>query len=560
MKRDKRQIQTAVLGSADSEEPLVLPLEAIELGAFRAVHENDSFWCGLLLGGCGGRLTTKLYTDRVCHFAHHPGHNCGRQSRSVNSADHLYVKAAAIRWLRTHGTQAEIDFAQQDGSPLGSVVDIQLTHKKLRVHLDQGVAPQWDGEVEPVLGLSVPVDSDTLIKRWYVNRIRLDSDGTSRRVRIGTEAFARPVEWFSLDECEVTERGLSTPAVERIIQAHSTSGPGRWTPGETQQRSPQDKLAQDLMRRLLYARRIESPDLTATVCREIAELSGVSTQLQGRLESARLGGLLWAEKQWESRRTELRGLNQAVTAEKLSKVKSLIAQVRKATKVDRTEEEEAAIRSAAEYLTTAIPAALAHLGHLFVEIRRIPASGDPELLAANVQQISQATDELARVGKRVDQQRAELSLWEDRLDSLTVLTPGSTATGPLHHLVGRGYWTAKSCPLCQSDQGQQCVTLDGPRAGQPRDTPHADRLRLFLGEAGEPKRDGEGKAPTVWQVYDVTCPVCEREPGLWCQSSGRPHAPRYRLAAEFTQQKKPNRENKNSLQDVYLDASEVSEL
>ncbi|WP_331760972.1 hypothetical protein [Streptomyces anulatus] len=69
MRRDKRQIQTAVLGSADSEEPLVLPLEAIELDAFRTVHEHDSFWCGLLLGGCGGQLTTKLYTDRVCSLS-----------------------------------------------------------------------------------------------------------------------------------------------------------------------------------------------------------------------------------------------------------------------------------------------------------------------------------------------------------------------------------------------------------------------------------------------------------------------------------------------------------
>ncbi|GLW03802.1 hypothetical protein [Streptomyces lavendulae] len=32
---DNRQIQTAVLGGADSEEPLMLPLEAIELDAFR---------------------------------------------------------------------------------------------------------------------------------------------------------------------------------------------------------------------------------------------------------------------------------------------------------------------------------------------------------------------------------------------------------------------------------------------------------------------------------------------------------------------------------------------
>ncbi|XXZ47423.1 hypothetical protein AAGT00_00240 (plasmid) [Streptomyces cavourensis] len=301
MQRDKRQIQTAVLGSADSEVPLVLPLEAIELGAFRAAHENDSFWCGLLLGGCGGQLTTKLYTDRVCHFAHHPGpdgqpHICGRKARSVNSADHLYVKAATIAWLRSHGMHADVDFAQRDGSPLGSVVDIQLAHKKLRVHLDQSVAPKWDSEDEPVLGMSVPVDPDTLIERWYVNRIRLESDGTSRRVRIGTEAFARPIEWFSLDECDVTERGLSTPAVERIIHARSMPGPARWTPGKKQETSPQDERAQDLMRRLLYARRTESPDLTATVCREIAELSGVSAQLQGRLEAARHSALLWAEK------------------------------------------------------------------------------------------------------------------------------------------------------------------------------------------------------------------------------------------------------------------------
>ncbi|MER8088624.1 hypothetical protein ACFVZR_25640 [Streptomyces sp. NPDC058316] len=40
----------------------MLPLEAIELDAFRHRHEGDTFWCGLLLGGCGGRLTTKLCT------------------------------------------------------------------------------------------------------------------------------------------------------------------------------------------------------------------------------------------------------------------------------------------------------------------------------------------------------------------------------------------------------------------------------------------------------------------------------------------------------------------
>lgn len=82
----------------------MLPLEAIELEAFRRRHEHDTFWCGLLLGGCGLQLTTKLYTGRVCRFAHHPGpdghpHLCGRRARGVSSADCLYVKWEAAAWL-----------------------------------------------------------------------------------------------------------------------------------------------------------------------------------------------------------------------------------------------------------------------------------------------------------------------------------------------------------------------------------------------------------------------------------------------------------------------------
>jgi hypothetical protein len=35
VRTDRRRIQTAVLGGADSDEPLMLPMEAIELDAFR---------------------------------------------------------------------------------------------------------------------------------------------------------------------------------------------------------------------------------------------------------------------------------------------------------------------------------------------------------------------------------------------------------------------------------------------------------------------------------------------------------------------------------------------
>ncbi|BBC34558.1 uncharacterized protein SGFS_058520 [Streptomyces graminofaciens] len=53
-------------------------------------------------------------------------------------------------------------------------MDIQFKDRGLRVHLDGAVAPVRDEGSEPVLGVSVPVDRDTLIDRWYVHRIRLE--------------------------------------------------------------------------------------------------------------------------------------------------------------------------------------------------------------------------------------------------------------------------------------------------------------------------------------------------------------------------------------------------
>ncbi|MDX3672993.1 hypothetical protein [Streptomyces europaeiscabiei] len=140
--------------------------------------------------------------------------------------------------------------------PIGSVVDIRFRGGGLRVHLDQAVEPSWDqDDREPVLGVSVPVDRDTLIDRWYGHRIRLDSEGTARRVRIGTEAFARETEWFALDDCEMTERGLSTPAVEQIVRSRSTRPVTRW--GARAKKVPDVRVrARVLLCKLADARRV----------------------------------------------------------------------------------------------------------------------------------------------------------------------------------------------------------------------------------------------------------------------------------------------------------------
>jgi hypothetical protein len=58
--RDTRLVQTAVIGDEQSDVPIVLPTEAIELDVFRRAHTHDTFWCGVLLGGCGVQLAHKL--------------------------------------------------------------------------------------------------------------------------------------------------------------------------------------------------------------------------------------------------------------------------------------------------------------------------------------------------------------------------------------------------------------------------------------------------------------------------------------------------------------------
>ncbi|MFF1715777.1 hypothetical protein [Streptomyces sp. NPDC058268] len=356
MRTDKRRIQTAVLGGADSEEPLMLPMEAIELDAFRHRYESDTFWCGTLLGGCGGQLTTKLYVDRACHFAHHPDpdglpHVCGRHARGVNSADHLYVKSAAAAWLADRGEQASFEYTRPDGAPLGSVVDVRWRHGALRVHLDQAVTPAWDDDVEPVLGTLVPVDRDTLIRRWYVHRIRLDSEGTERHVRIGTEAFARPTEWFALDDCEMTERGLSTPAVERIIRGRTTAPPARWPAAKAKKEPGMRARAQVLLRQLTEARKVGSVVVVNRVCRDLATLGGFSPAEQSELAGALEDAHRWLQGQADVRRELFERLNEAVTAELTQQIRELLVRVNATAAHERTAPEERIVDAAADFLS-----------------------------------------------------------------------------------------------------------------------------------------------------------------------------------------------------------------
>ncbi|WP_125491251.1 hypothetical protein [Streptomyces sp. WAC 04229] len=490
MRTDRRRIQTAVLGGADSDEPLMLPMEAIELDVFRRVHEDDTFWCGTLLGGCGGQLTTKLYTDRACHFAHHPDpdglpHVCGRRSHGVDSADHLYVRSAAAAWLAGRGEQATFEYTRTEGAPIGSLVDVRWRHGALRVHLDQAVTPVWDDDVEPVLGTMVPVDRDTLIRRWYVHRIRLDSVGTARHVQIGTEAFARPIEWFALDDCEMTERGLSTPAIEKIVQARTAPRPSLWSPAQARKVPEPEARAQALLRRLVYARRIESVPLVKQVCTDIEDLTGVGEELQDQLEAAVRHARIWRVEQDEARRKLFAKLNRAVEERKPGRVRRLLLRVNGMAVEDRTDAESAVYERATTYFGS-----LDDLTRDAVE-----AEADTEKGARKAAtRVRTALQHL----RGYDAYTFDLCPQvEELLQSAALagelLTPGEArrvevwkkraARGPQAQLhVARRYWIQRSCPRCNAEQGKDCVLIEGPHSGKPRKGGHIERLQLIQDE------------------------------------------------------------------------------
>ncbi|WEH43990.1 hypothetical protein [Streptomyces sp. AM 2-1-1] len=566
VRRDKRQIQTAVLGSADSEEPLVLPLEAIELDAFRTVHERDSFWCGLLLGGCGGRLTTKLYTDRVCHFAHvHPGpdgqpHICGRRARGISSADHLYVKSAAAAWFRNRGEEADIAFAQPSGAPVGSLVDITSRHRRLRVHLDQVVEPVWDDDgIEPVLGMSVPVDRDTLIRRWYVHRIRLDSKGTARRVQIGTEAFARPVEWFELNTCTMTERGLSTPAVEKIIRSRTSRPAPAWTAGrarnapawtaDTAHKAPDAERPQVLLCQLADARKVGAVVVVSRLCDQIAEVTGAEEETQAQLGAAVADARRWLEQQTEVRRSLLADLDAAVAAGRTQRVRTLLTHVNMTAGPDRTEEEIRVVGAAADHVASVASAAAERVHALLEGLRSLPQNRAKDQLRPQVQQLIQAA---AQVGRLLGQrQQIQIAAWKVRA-GLDKPAPAQTAAPrtpvgwpqqrpQLHKQVARRHWIKTSCPRCRAGSGQECVIGNGSRTRQVRHVPHDERLQPIIDERRERQRN-QPKPPPPWRVYEVTCPDCGQGADARCTTTGGPHRSRVERAKEFTRLRKPRPE------------------
>jgi hypothetical protein len=234
---DHRLVQTAVIGHKNSDHPVILPMDAWELDRWRKAHPNYSYWCGLQLGGCGGELSDRRYTTKVCHFAHHPtAPVCHRENNGESSADHLFIKRGVQSLLGKRRVRGQVHTRDLGTGP-GDAVDVHLpdSRRRLRFQLssvdyrawrrvDDQLAADAD-DIDWIFASEGPITQQFLGRQGYCLRVRCETVGGERRVHIGAEARDRTVSWTPLEDCVLTPSGIVTPDTERIRLVHPRPRP-----------------------------------------------------------------------------------------------------------------------------------------------------------------------------------------------------------------------------------------------------------------------------------------------------------------------------------------------
>lgn len=220
---DTRKVRTAVIGRPDSDWPVFLPYDHDDFDRFMRGRTREDFYCGILLGGCGKKLTAKRYMDKKCHFAHRPPVHCRRTATGEDSADHLYIGQAVQRWLRRQGCRSVKVSYPDVGTGPGGVVEIRFGPgaRLIRVQLARLPLHEWRTARERLS------DRHTLVHWAYgpdsglahnevevtghAIRFSCRTVGEDRKVYVGTQGSDHHVEWTGLAECHLTDQGIITP-------------------------------------------------------------------------------------------------------------------------------------------------------------------------------------------------------------------------------------------------------------------------------------------------------------------------------------------------------------
>ncbi|NBM19585.1 competence protein CoiA family protein [Streptomyces sp. GC420] len=235
---DTRKVQTAVIGQAESDWPVFLPYDHDDFDRFMRGRTRDDFYCGVLLGGCGKKLTPKRYTEKKCHFAHRPPVHCRRTETGEASADHLYIGQALRRWLLRQGYQDPEVTYLDPGSVHGGAVEVRFGQGRsrlVRVQLARLSVREWQETRErladrhtyvhwaygPYCGLS----HNEVDAAGHAIRISCRTEGDTREVYVGTQYPDNSLAWSALTECHLSDKGIITPRLEAEPTATSTPTP-----------------------------------------------------------------------------------------------------------------------------------------------------------------------------------------------------------------------------------------------------------------------------------------------------------------------------------------------
>lgn len=241
MQPDRRRVQTAVSGAAHSDEPVFLSTDSDEATEFRdrSEEEGRTYWCGTLLGGCGGRLSLKVPSERktVPHFAHRADSNLcarlahgGEQAWGSQSADHLYAHHHLRRWLgRNRPDSAKPEYVGLGpGRPCTELIVPLTDTNALRIVLSS------DPDLELLEVARSPIARDYV---WLVRK-----NDALKSLTHALFANRVPYRWIRL---------IDEPGQGRLIEIDlpDSTGETHWTPlsrcvlrGGTLQEAPADTV------------------------------------------------------------------------------------------------------------------------------------------------------------------------------------------------------------------------------------------------------------------------------------------------------------------------------
>lgn len=274
MTYDHRLVQTATLSGPRSHDPVFLPMERHLAEEFKDHHQDATFWCGGLLGGCGGRLGIKIYWEKVAHFAHYSSTNgCTRQHGGIESADHLFAGKHVNRWLDAHGLPQREALFEGDFAEGGTCHRLTLP----AAGEDPTILFEFTTRVGPTVQRLLAQGRDRP-QAWFVRnntdlvRRLIRSHGHGLRFRMRTDRFERRVDvgstspdghtwWRPIEDCSLEmKQGAAPPPV-----AFPEEEPGprpvsnSWQPGS---KAPKEVLPHPLLARLRKA--LEDRDWSAT--------------------------------------------------------------------------------------------------------------------------------------------------------------------------------------------------------------------------------------------------------------------------------------------------------